>query len=102
MSLIKQNNKTKTLLLFVIVLIHNTILDFFYVTHKGPVFLWEKSSEFSTISVHILIATLVTVVFLIANKIHQEYISGTFEIREKLLVASSVVLVVCISFLLFS
>jgi len=49
-------------LLFVCVWLHISLLDLFYVTYRGPVFLWQENTELLTIVVHIAIA-LITVAF---------------------------------------
>jgi hypothetical protein len=48
--------KRKSVLLFLVILLHVTLLDLFFVLSSGPVFLWDKNSEWQTIATHLLIA----------------------------------------------
>jgi len=45
-------------LLFIVVWAHVTILDLFYVSYAGPVFLWEKSIQAHTLFIHLTVALL--------------------------------------------
>lgn len=49
-------------LLFVVIWLHISALDLFYVTYHGPVFMWQENARLETIVVHFLIA-LTTVAF---------------------------------------
>jgi len=43
-----------------IIWLHVSILDLFFITYKGPVFLWQESSQVMTLAVHFLIALMTT------------------------------------------
>jgi hypothetical protein len=43
-------------LLFIVVWAHVTILDLFYVSYAGPVFLWDKSIQMHTLFIHLVVA----------------------------------------------
>lgn len=43
-------------LLFVIIWLHISALDLFYVTYRGPVFLWQENVQLQTLVAHVLIA----------------------------------------------
>jgi len=47
-------------LLFVIIWLHISVLDLFYVTYNGPVFLWQENTQLLTLAVHFLIALVTT------------------------------------------
>jgi len=61
-------------LLFIIIWLHISALDLFYVTYRGPVFLWQENAQFLTLLVHFLIA-LVTVglYWLISKRASSEF-----------------------------
>tara|TARA_R110001583_G_scaffold47292_12_gene148215 strand:- start:2107 stop:2415 length:309 start_codon:yes stop_codon:yes gene_type:complete len=43
-------------LLFLIIWLHITALDLFYISYRGPVFLWKENAQFLTLLVHLVIA----------------------------------------------
>jgi len=43
-------------LLFIVIWLHISALDLFYITYRGPVFLWQENAELLTLAVHLLIA----------------------------------------------
>ncbi|MBL4822439.1 MAG: hypothetical protein JKX90_02800 [Colwellia sp.] len=43
-------------LLLVVVWLHVSVLDLFYITYNGPVFLWQDNSQLLTLVVHFSIA----------------------------------------------
>jgi len=55
-------------LLFVVVWLHVSILDLFYVTYSGPVFFWRESFQLPTLAIHLTVALLtVGIYFLLIN-----------------------------------
>ncbi len=55
-------------LLFVVIWLHVSVLDLFYITYNGPVFLWQDNSQLLTLAVHFLIALATSVLCkIIAN-----------------------------------
>jgi hypothetical protein len=48
----------KSAVLFLVIWLHITLLDLFYVNHNGVVFLWQENSELKTLLIHLMIATL--------------------------------------------
>jgi hypothetical protein len=50
--------KHRLKLLFVTIWLHVSALDLFFVTYRGPVFLWKENMELQTLVVHFLIALL--------------------------------------------
>lgn len=59
----------KMTLLFLLLWMHVSLLNLFYVNYSGPVFLWEENSRFQTIQIHFLIALASTVFFLVVSKL---------------------------------
>jgi len=55
-------------LLFVVIWLHVSVLDLFYITYNGPVFLWQDNSQLLTLAVHFLIALVTTVLCKIIAK----------------------------------
>ena len=47
-------------LLFAIIWLHISVLDLFYVTYNGPVFLWQENTQLLTLAVHFFIALVTT------------------------------------------
>jgi len=45
-------------LLFLVVWLHVSALDLFYITYRGPVFMWQENAQWLTLLVHILIAVI--------------------------------------------
>jgi len=43
-------------LLLVVIWLHVSVLDLFYITYNGPVFLWQDNSQLLTLVVHFSIA----------------------------------------------
>jgi len=56
-------------LFFIIIWLHVSILDLFFITYKGPVFLWQENSEFITLAVHFLIALTTTGLYKLLFKV---------------------------------
>jgi len=92
----------KYLLVFVIIWLHMTLLDLFYVTPNGPIFLFEENSQPLTLLVHFIVAVSSLFSFYVASKVRQRYIQGKMEVREPILITSSVLMTACIGFLLLS
>jgi hypothetical protein len=52
----------------VVIWLHISILDLFFITYNGPVFLWRDNSQLPTIIVHFSIALATTILFKIIAK----------------------------------
>jgi len=61
----------KMTLLFLLLWLHVSLLNLFYVNYRGPVFLWEENSQLLTIQVHCLIALTSTGFFLAITKLRK-------------------------------
>jgi hypothetical protein len=55
-------------LLFIIVWLHISILDLFFITYRGPVFLWQENLQLLTLLVHFFIALGTTLIYWLVNK----------------------------------
>ncbi len=92
--------KNKTTLLFVIVLLHNSLLDLFFVNHTGLVFLWHENGQLNTVLTHLLTASLVVMFFLLIEKLSNSYKTKAFKISERIWAGCSIILITLIGFLL--
>jgi len=61
----------KALYFFLIIFIHLTALDFFFVNYQGPVFLWDKATELATLTTHFVIALVSCLIFILVEKLLQ-------------------------------
>jgi hypothetical protein len=55
-------------LLFVTIWLHISLLDLFFVTYNGPVFLWQENAKLLTLVVHFLIAFTTVGLYWLINK----------------------------------
>jgi hypothetical protein len=55
-------------LVFLIIWLHISVLDLFFITYKGPVFLWQENMQLLTLVVHFLIALLTAILFKVIAK----------------------------------
>lgn len=55
-------------LVFIIIWLHISVLDLFYITYRGPVFLWQENAQLLTLVVHFLIALTTTGLYKIISK----------------------------------
>jgi hypothetical protein len=55
-------------LLFLIIWLHVSVLDLFFITYNGPVFLWHDNTQLLTLVVHFLIALSTTILFKVIAK----------------------------------
>lgn len=65
--------KNKTFYLFIVLLVHISILDFFFVTHNGPVFLFDKNLEIKTIITHLIITSISVGFYVVLNSSAKYY-----------------------------
>lgn len=56
-------------LLFFVIWLHISALDLFYVTYRGPVFLWQENAQLNTLTVHFLIALSTMIFYWLVSKI---------------------------------
>ena len=54
-------------LLFVTIWLHVSVLDLFFVTYRGPVFLWQENAQPLTLLVHFLIALATVTLYWLIN-----------------------------------
>jgi hypothetical protein len=62
-------------LLFVIIWLHVSVLDLFYITYQGPVFLWQENAQLLTLVVHFSIAMITVGCYWLINRISSSYLN---------------------------
>jgi len=60
-------------LLFVVVWLHVTILDLFYVTYSGPIFFWQESFQLYTLAIHLTVALLTLGLYFLLINLFQRF-----------------------------
>lgn len=92
--------KSKIFYLFIVLLVHVSLLDLFFVTHSGPVFLLDKNSELKTILTHLLIAILSVGFYVLLTKYRAHVQEVSFRVSDITWVVWSVILILLIGFIL--
>ena len=62
-------------LMFLLVWLHISLLDLFYLTYRGPVFLWHDNAQLLTITVHLSIALTTVIFYWLVNKLLSKHLS---------------------------
>ena len=86
---------------FIILFAHITLLDLFFITLNGPVFLIKENLRIETITVHFVIALAAIIVCFLLALLRGAYKKGKLQLRNNLLMVSSSLLVFLIYFVLF-
>ncbi len=92
--------KQKAFFVFLVIFMHVTLLDLFFVNYNGPVFLWQESLHWLTIATHILIAGLSAIIFQLLLILRRDYQYGKFVLSEKVLIGCSLCVLLSIGFLI--
>ncbi len=75
---------SKQLALFAIILmLHLSLLNLFFVTANGPVFLWQQNMRWQTVLIHVFTVALGSVILCLINYIYQRYINKTNEKNDE-------------------
>jgi hypothetical protein len=61
--------KLKQWQFLVVIWLHITLLDLFYITPRGIVFLWHDNGQLKTLATHAFIALLTFSFYLLVNKL---------------------------------
>lgn len=94
-------SKKKYVFVFIILFVHITILDLFFITLNGPVFLIKENLRIETIIVHMAITLASIIICLLFGLLRGAYKSGKLKLRNNLLILSSGLLIFLIYFVLF-
>jgi len=90
----------KKILLFIVILLHISVLDLFFVTHNRVVFLWEENSQLLTITTHLAIAIMVTLFYLAISTFRVKYQQRGTKVGERMWWISSLFMLVIIVILI--
>ena len=88
------------ILIFVVILVHVTILDFMFVNSNGLVLLPEKNLQLQTVAVHIAIALVTTLVYWFTEKVSSQDGRTRIKVKEPMLILLSVAMAISIGYLL--
>lgn len=61
--------KNKTAQLFLVLWLHISLLNLFFVNHQGIVFLWQENGELNTLLTHFLTALIAVLFYMAITKI---------------------------------
>jgi len=92
--------KNKTFYLFIVLLVHVTLLDLFFVTHNGFVFLVNKNLEIKTVITHLLIVFISVGFYFFLNSGLGFYRNVQTKVSNLAWLISSVLLILAIAFVL--
>lgn len=92
--------KQKALLVFLVIFVHNTVLDLFFVSYNGPVFLWQENLHWLTIVVHLAIAATIAFAYHFLVTLRKDYQYGKFVLSERVLIGCSFCVLLSIGFLI--
>ena len=93
-------NESKSLILFVVLWIHISILDLFVVTYNGPVFLIAENTTLKAIVTHFLLAALGTCVYVVSCRFRLWRQNKEAGISDKIWLACSAMLLGSILFMI--
>ena len=90
--------KTKPVLLFLILWLHISLLDLFFVKYSGPVFYWAENLRGETILVHISLALVSVLFYLLIGLMRNKFQVKKIKITDKFWLVSSTFMVILIGF----
>lgn len=93
-----QSTKTKVLLLFLVLWLHISLFDLFYVSYSGPVFYWDENLRGETILVHFLLAFISALFYFLIGLIRVKYQARKIKITDKFWLISSIFMVISIGY----
>ena len=97
---IKAIYQYKITLLLLALWAHVSLLNLFYVSYAGPVFLWQENSQPLTLIVHLLIAVITTAFYLAVSKLRKINKVKKAKITDKIWLCCSLALMFSILFLI--
>lgn len=92
--------KSKTFLLFIVLLLHITLLDLVMVTYSGATLLIDKNIELKTILTHLFITSISVGFYFLLNQSVKLYKSSKIETSDLMWWICSIILVAVIGFIL--
>ena len=92
--------KNKTFYLFIVLFVHFSLLDLFFVTHKGPVFLIDKNLEIKTILTHLAIVCISVGFYVVLNSSVSYFRDDDSKVSDFTWVLWSALMIFAIGFIL--
>ncbi|MGJ8691563.1 MAG: hypothetical protein ACSHW0_03710 [Thalassotalea sp.] len=92
----------KYALVSLILFLHISVLDLFFVTLSGPVFLVDENLRSVTIFTHLTIALTSVLVCFLVQRLRTVYKSGKLKMRNNVLMLCSMMLALSIYLILFT
>jgi hypothetical protein len=90
----------KTVYLFLVLWLHVSLLNLFYVNRNGAVFLWQENSELNTLITHFVIALSAVLFYMMVNKVRTFISNKKFVIGNNLFFFASLAMMAIIGLLL--
>ncbi|WP_448548207.1 hypothetical protein [Thalassotalea fusca] len=90
----------KPFILFVILWIHVSVLDLFFVTYQGPVFLFAENTTLTAIITHMLIAAIGTGCYICSCQFRQWRQRKSGGVSDNIWLACSAMLIGAIIFII--
>lgn len=94
------SKRIRYLCFFVVIFVHITVLNLFYVNENGITFFWQQAIQLNTIVTHLLAAGVSLLVYACAEQLVACHRKGQMAIREPVLILCSISMVLSIGFLL--
>ena len=91
----------KPIIVFLVIWLHVTLLDLFYINNSGVVFLWQESLRPITLFTHLLVAFSVLAFYFMVTKLRNNYQHGKYKVGQHIWLYCSLVMIFTIGFLLF-
>lgn len=91
--MLKSYLKNKTTQLFLVLWLHISLLNLFFVNHRGFVFLWQENGELNTLITHFSTALAATLFYLAVKKIRSGLVEKRLTISNNLFAVGSVIMV---------
>jgi len=93
-----QTMKNKVLLLFLVLWLHISLFDLFYVSYSGPVFYWDENLRSETVIVHLSLAVISALFYFMLSVVSDKYQAKKIKITDKFWLISSILMVISIGY----
>ena len=90
--------KSIPVLLFLVLWLHISLFDLFFVTYSGPVFYWDENLRGETILVHLSLAFVSALFYLLIGIMRNKSQFIKIKITDKFWLISSIFMVILIGF----
>jgi len=100
MNMFKGWKNNKTVHLFLVLWVHISLLNLFFVNHRGAVFLWQENSELNTLITHFVIALSAVFFYMMVSKLRVLFSNKKFALGNNLFILGSLAMMALIGLLL--